>query len=152
MRWTGQKATTEDIMKITTDYIVGNTAIQIVNTGKKIKVVDVEKEKKKKDFLKAALLTVVSTAVLLACCFSIVTLHNTSNMLDQKNYALKSEIDELERKNAVLARESENVEIDYHELYKKAKEMGMDFPARDQVYEYDAEKSTAVRINPSSGH
>lgn len=139
-------------MKITTDYIVGNTAIQIVNTGKKIKVVDVEKEKKKKDFLKAALLTVVSTAVLLACCFLIVTLHNTSNMLDQKNYALKSEIDELERKNAVLTRESENVEIDYKELYKKAKEMGMDFPTSDQVYEYDAEKSTAVRINPSSGH
>ena len=33
--------TTEDRMKITTDYIVGNTAIQIVNTGKRIKVIDI---------------------------------------------------------------------------------------------------------------
>ena len=36
-------------MKVTMDYVVGNTAIQIVNTGKKVKIVDVEKQKKKRN-------------------------------------------------------------------------------------------------------
>ena len=39
-------------MKVTMDYVVGNTAIQIVNTGKKVKIVDVEKQKKKRKFIK----------------------------------------------------------------------------------------------------
>ena len=39
-------------MKVTMDYVVGNTAIQIVNTGKKVKIVDVEKQKKKRKFIR----------------------------------------------------------------------------------------------------
>ena len=33
-------------MKTTMEYMVGNTAVQIVNTGKRIKVIDIKKEKK----------------------------------------------------------------------------------------------------------
>ena len=70
-------------------------------------------------------------------------------MLEQQNYKLKSEIEGLEQENAVLARETENVIVDYKELFTKAKELGMDFPSSDQVYEYNVEKSNAVRIAPA---
>lgn len=134
-------------MKITTDYMVGNTAIQIINTGKKIKIVDVEKEKKKKHFLRIAIFTLASSAFILSSCFYIVNLHSTSTMLDKENFALRSEIDKLERENTVLIKETESVSLDYKELYRRAKKLGMRFPSREQVYLYDVEKSTAIRIN-----
>lgn len=137
-------------MKITTDYVVGNTAIQIVNTGRKVKVIDVEKERKKRYFARIIFVTLLCCMFFLGICFYIVNRQSTSVMLEQQNYSLKREIESLEQENAVLAREVENVNVDYKELYKKAKELGMKFPSSDQVYEYDAEKSTAVRIIPVS--
>ena len=50
-------------MRITTDYMIGNTAIQIVNTGRKIKIVDVEKQRTKKRFLKWFCITAATDAV-----------------------------------------------------------------------------------------
>ena len=47
-------------MKITTDYVIGNTAIQIVNTGKRIKIVDVEKRARKKRFWKRCCVTLLT--------------------------------------------------------------------------------------------
>lgn len=137
-------------MKITTDYMVGNTAIQIVNTGKKIKVIDVERERKKRYFVKFIFVTVLCCCFFLGICFEIVNLQNISVMLEKQNYKLKSEIEGLEQENAVLARETENVIVDYKELFTKAKELGMNFPSGDQVYEYNVEKSNAVRIAPVS--
>ncbi len=133
-------------MKITTDYVVGNTAIQIVNTGKKIKVIDIDKEKKKRYFLKLVFITLAASIFFVGSCFSIVKLQNTSTMLDKQNYLLRTEIEALQKENAVLQRENENIAVDYKELYKKAKRLGMKFPAEGQVYRYNAEKSTAVRI------
>ena len=137
-------------MKITTDYVVGNTAIQIVNTGKKIKVIDVEKEQKKRYLVKIIFITLLSSIFFMGICFYIVNLQGRTAMLDRQNYELKSEIESLEQENAVLAKETENVTVDYEELYQKAKERGMKFPSDDQVYEYDVEKSTAVRVAPVS--
>ncbi|MCI8791921.1 MAG: hypothetical protein HFG38_03820 [Eubacterium sp.] len=133
-------------MKITTDYIVGNTAIQIVNTGKRIKVIDIAKERKKRYFLEVIVVTLAASIVFLGCCFYIVKLHNTSTMLDKQNYVLRSEIEGLQKENAIRERERENVMVDYKALYKKARRLGMRFPAEGQVYRYDVEKSTAVRI------
>ena len=137
-------------MKITTDYMVGSTAIQIINTGRKIKVIDVEKEKKKRYFLKILFVTLFSSIFFLFSCFYIVKLHNTSTMLDKQNYILQGEIKHLEEENAVLIKETENITVDYRELYKKAKELGMKFPTEGQVYHYEAERSSTVKINSES--
>ena len=45
-------------MKVTMDYVVGNTAIQIVNTGKKVKIVDVKNRRRKESLLNSGLLQV----------------------------------------------------------------------------------------------
>lgn len=138
-------------MKTTTDYMIGNTAIQIINTGRKIKVIDVEKEKKKRHFVKILFVTLIGSIFFLYSCFYIVKLHNTSTMLDRQNYILQGEIRHLEEENAVLIKETENITVDYRELYKKAKELGMKFPKKGQVYQYQAERGTTVKINDASG-
>ena len=58
-------------MKVTMDYVVGNTAIQIVNTGKKVKIVDVEKQKKKRKFIKQWIIASAASLVLILSCFQI---------------------------------------------------------------------------------
>lgn len=137
-------------MRITTDYMVGNTAIQIVNTGRKIKVIDVEKEKKKRYFAKVFLVTLFSSVFFLSSCFYIVKLHNKSVTLDKTNYILQGEIKNLERENAVLTKETENITVDYKKLYKKAKALGMKFPTKGQIYHYDAERSSTVKMGPGA--
>jgi len=138
------------MMRITTDYMVGNTAIQIVNTGRKIKVIDVEKERKKRYFVKVFLVTLFSSIFFLGSCFYIVKLHNMSATLDKTNYILQGEIKNLERENAVLTRETESATVDYKELYKKAKALGMKFPTKEQIYHYDAERSSTIKMEPGS--
>ena len=117
-------------MKITTDYVIGNTAIQIVNTGKRIKIVDVEKRARKKRFWKRCCITFLTGILILSSCFYVVDLQNTKVFLDKQVYALEGQIDTLEKENLILTKKN--------------------FPTNDQIYYYDAGKSTAVRINPSS--
>lgn len=134
-------------MKNTMEYMIGNNAVQIINTGKKIRVVDVKKRRTRKCFVKkAALMLALSTSVFLSC-FLVVTLHNTVTTMERQNYALKNEIAQLSRENYTQEKEQDNEAIDYNLILKKAKALGMDFPSREQIYEYDADRSSAVRIN-----
>lgn len=136
-------------MKNTVDYMVGNTAIQIVNKGNKIKIVDVEKQEKKRKFRKKCLVSLMTGFVVFASCMYVVNLQNRKVFLDKQVYSLQTEIDELEKENKMLVREEEQETIDYAEILKKAKAMGMDFPKENQICHYKVDKSTAVRINSS---
>jgi cell division protein FtsL len=133
-------------MKTTLDYVVGNTAIQIIHTGKKIRVVDVEREKVKKRFLARLILVVAVTAVLAATSFYVVRLQSYKTVLDQQIYTLQSQVENLEKENVVLEKQSKETTVDYDAIYKRAKELGMRFPTNEQIEEYTVEKSTAVRV------
>ena len=134
-------------MKTTMEYTVGNTAIQIVNTGKKIKVIDVKKEKQKRKAIKRISVSLMAVFAMVWCCFYVVNLQNAETMLDKQVYSLQLEIEELEHENTLLAREYESEAVDYDEIFAKAKSMGMRFPTSDQLYQYTVQKSTAIRIN-----
>lgn len=136
-------------MKTTMEYTVGNTAFQIVNTGKRIKVIDVKKEKKKKKVVRRLCVSILSVCASVWCCFTIVNLQNTQTILDRKVYSLQAEIENLEHENTVLAKEYESETIDYAKVFKMAKALGMKFPTSDQIYRYTVQKSTAVRLNNS---
>ena len=89
-------------MKVTMDYVVGNTAIQIVNTGKKVKIVDVEKQKKKRKFIKQWIIASAASLVLILSCFQIVRMENQEVLLNKQVYKLASQIDVLEKENLAL--------------------------------------------------
>ena len=134
-------------MKNTMDYLVGNTAIQIINTGKKIKIVNVEKEKRKRRILRSLFIAFFMAAVMVGSCFYVVSMQNTETMLDRQVYSLRGEIDELQKENSRLQKEYENKELDYEEIMEKAQELGMRFPTEAQVLTYHFRKSTAVRVH-----
>lgn len=134
-------------MKTTMDYMVGNTAIQIINTGKKIKIVDVEKEKVRKKFLARLILVTLIAAMLMVTCFYVVQLQNRKALLDREIYTLQTQVEDLEKENIVMEKQNAEVAIDYEDIYKKALELGMRFPTNQQIQTYTVEKSTAVRIN-----
>ena len=134
-------------MKTTLDYMVGNTAIQIVNTGKRIKVIDVQKEQTKRRFIRVSLGFLVVTLLTFMSCFYLITMHSAEEVLNREVYALKSEIEELQGENLLLQKKNENYTIDYKDIFSKAKKMGMRFPVEEQLYEYTNQKSTAVKIN-----
>lgn len=134
-------------MKTTMDYMVGNTAIQIINTGKKIKIVDVEKEKVRKKFLARLILVTLIAAMLMVTCFYVVQLQNRRALLDREIYTLQTQVEDLQKENLVLEKQNAEVAIDYEGIYNKALELGMRFPTNQQIQTYTVEKSTAVRIN-----
>lgn len=133
-------------MKTTLDYMVGNTAIQIVNTGKRIKVIDVEKEKNRKRFWKRFFIVSFMAALLTVTCFHVVKMENHKVLLDRQVYRLRSQINVLEKENVILRRQNEEVAIDYNEIFERAKGLGMRFPTNRQLETYTVEKSTAVRM------
>lgn len=134
-------------MKNTMDYMAGSTAIQIITTGKKIKVVNVEKKKRKRRMIRSALIGLTTAAITVGSCFYVVTMQNTETMLDRQVYSLRGEIDELQKENSRLQKEYENKELDYEEIMEKAQELGMRFPTEAQVLTYHFGKSTAVRVH-----
>lgn len=133
-------------MKATTDYIIGNTAIQIVHKGNRVRIIDVEKAEKKKCFLKHMSAVCLIGSILLFCCFYTVKLQNTKVLLDKQVYALQGQIEEMQRENTVLAKEMEKDTTDYKKILRKARAWGMDFPANDQIYHYHLQKSTVVKM------
>lgn len=134
-------------MKTTMEYMVGNTAVQIVNTGKRIKVIDIKKEKKKRKAVKILCFSALAVCAMAWSCFTAVNLQNKQTMLDKEVYALQAEIENMEHENAMLAREYESEAINYDEIFARAKEMGMRFPTPDQLCRYTVQKSTAIRMN-----
>lgn len=143
---------TEDIVKVTMDYVVGNTAIQIVNTGKKVKIVDVEKQKKKRKFIKQWIIASAASLVLILSCFQIVRMENQEVLLNKQVYQLTSQVDVLEKENLALKKQEADVTISYDDLFARAKALGMKFPTNCQVQTYTVEKSTAVRLYGEKKH
>ena len=139
-------------MKVTMDYVVGNTAIQIVNTGKKVKIVDVEKQKKKRKFIKQWIIASAASLVLILSCFQIVRMENQEVLLNKQVYQLASQIDVLEKENLALKKQEADVTISYDDLFARAKSLGMKIPTNCQVQTYTVEKSTAVRLYGEKNH
>jgi len=131
---------------------VGNTAIQIVNTGKKVKIVDVEKQKKKRKFIKQWIIASAASLVLILSCFQIVRMENQEVLLNKQVYKLASQIDVLEKENLALKKQEADVTISYDDLFARAKSLGMKFPTNCQVQTYTVEKSTAVRLYGEKNH
>lgn len=133
-------------MKTTMDYMIGNTAIQIINTGNKIKVIDVEKRKIRKKFWGRLVLVSFLSAILAVTCFYVVQLQNRKVLLDKQVYALQAQIEEIEKENLVLEKQNSETPIDYQDIFTRAQELGMRFPTNQQIQTYTVEKSTAVRL------
>jgi len=136
----------EITMKTTMDYMIGNTAIQIINTGNKIKVIDVEKRKIRKKFWGRLVLVSFLFAILAVTCFYVVQLQNRKVLLDKQVYALQAQIEEIEKENLVLEKQNSETPIDYQDIFTRAQELGMRFPTNQQIQTYTVEKSTAVRL------
>ncbi len=136
----------EITMKTTMDYMIGNTAIQIINTGNKIKVIDVEKRKIRKKFWGRFILVSLLSAILAVTCFYVVQLENRKVLLDKQVYALQAQIEELEKENLVMEKQNSETPIDYQDIFTRARELGMRFPTNQQIQTYTVEKSTAVRL------
>lgn len=134
-------------MKIVTDYMVGNTAVQFINTGRRIKIVDVEKKKVRKSFFRHFVVAFLLATLLAISCLYVVRLENQHVMLDKEVYALTNEINQLEKEKIIIQKKQEEEPLDYEVIYKKARALGMRFPTNDQVGAYEVEKSTAVRMN-----
>lgn len=133
-------------MKSTTEYMIGNTAVQIVNKGKRICVVDVKKRKKKGRMVKRGLVTVIMAAMLTVACFYVVRLNNQQVILGDSVQRLQDQVTVLKEKTEEMKREASDAALDYDTIFSKAKKLGMKFPKQDQVYDYKVQKSTAVRV------
>lgn len=136
-------------MKLTTDYMVGNTAIQIINTGKRIRVVDVEKAKVRRSFVKHLIVALAITGILITLCFYVVRLENQKVLLNRSVYSLQSQVDKIAKENILLQKQEQEVPVDYEEIYDKALALGMRFPTNEQIEAYCATKSTAIRLKNS---
>lgn len=133
-------------MKSTTEYMIGNTAVQIVNKGKRICVVDVKKRKQKGRMVKRGLVTVIMAAMLTVACFYVVRLNNQQVILGDSVQRLQDQVTVLKEKTEEMKREASDAALDYDTIFAKAKKLGMKFPKQDQVYDYKVQKSTAVRV------
>lgn len=133
-------------MKIITDYMVGNTAFQFVNTGRKVKVVDVEKRRSRKSFVRHFVVACFLAGLLAFFCLHVVRLENQYVMLDQEVYELTNEVNDLEKETLIIQKKMEEQPVDYERIFKKAQELGMRFPTNEQVNSYKMEKSTAIRV------
>lgn len=133
-------------MKSTTEYMIGNTAVQIVNKGKRICVVDVEKRKQKDRIVKRGLVTVIMAAMLTVACFYVVRLNNQQVILGDSVQRLQDQVTVLKEKTEEMKREASDAALDYDTIFSKAKKLGMKFPKQDQVYDYKVQKSTEVRV------
>lgn len=133
-------------MKSTTEYMIGNTAVQIVNKGKRICVVDVKKRKQKGRMVKRGLVTVIMAAMLTVACFYVVRLNNQQVILGDSVQKLQDQVTVLKEKTEEMKREASDAALDYDTIFSKAKKLGMKFPKQDQVYDYKVQKSTAVRV------
>ena len=133
-------------MKSTTEYMIGNTAVQIVNKGKRICVVDVKKKETERPDGEEGLVTVIMAAMLTVACFYVVRLNNQQVILGDSVQRLQDQVTVLKEKTEEMKREASDAALDYDTIFSKAKKLGMKFPKQDQVYDYKVQKSTAVRV------
>lgn len=123
-------------MRYTTDYMVGNTAVQISMTGKKVKVIDVEAHQRRREIIRNVVLVAVLSALLFSTCYSIVKTSSKSVLISHQITSLNTEIEQLEKEKADM--HNQQIEaIDYDVVLKEAREhFGMVFPKNEQIYSY----------------
>lgn len=123
-------------MKYTTDFIVGNTAMKIVEKGNHIKVIDVEEQREKRSLLGRILLVTVLSILLVSGCYSVITKSSQSVLLSRQISALNVEIEQLQKEKSDL--ENSQIDaIDYDKIMEEAvTKYGMSFPENDQIYTY----------------
>ncbi len=136
-------------MKAVSDFIIGNTAVRIVDTGRRIRVIDIEKQAERKQFKKTVVATILTAALSFGTSLTVVNYHNSHTMLDKQVYSLKTEIENLERENKALERKNEEEKLSYKTIYKKAIALGMDFPKNTQVKKYKYKKGTGIHVYKS---
>ena len=132
-------------MKIVTDYMVGNTAVRFINTGRRVKIIDVERKKIRKSFLRHFVVSFFLAALLAISCLYVVRLENKQVMLDKEVYVLTNEVNQLEKEKLIIQKKQEEQPLNYETIYKKARALGMRFPTNAQISAYEVEKSTAIR-------
>lgn len=133
-------------MKAVTEYVIGNTAVKIVDTGRRIRVIDVEQQKERIHFAKTAIAVVVAAALSFITCLSVVNFQHSKTCLDRNIFTLKAEIETLERENKTLEKKVQERELPYNKIYKKAIAMGMDFPKNDHVKQYTYKKGSGIHL------
>ncbi len=134
-------------MKAVSEYIIGTTAVKIVDTGRRIRVIDIEKEHERKQFKKTVVAMIFAAILSFATSLSVVSFHNSQTLLDKQIFTLRSEIDSLERENKVLEKENEEKEkLSYNKILKKATAMGMGFPTKQRVKTYVYKKGSGIKI------
>lgn len=134
-------------MKTTMEYVVGNTALQIINTGKRIKIVDIEKQETRRFFIKSVFMILFISAISLFECVWLISLQKQSIVMTEQVYTLQSQVTDLELETKGLRKEVDNRTVDYTEILKKARELGMDFPKEGQILSYKNFPSNMVRVS-----
>ena len=132
-------------MKAVSDYMIGNVAVKIVDTGRSIRIIDIEKALEKKVFRKKALAIILMVGLTLMTSLSVVNRQSEQTSLKKQVYALKSEIQTLELENETLEKtikEKEN--FSYKQIFKKARSLGMDFPRKGQIKLYHSKGGKAT--------
>ncbi len=134
-------------MKAEAQYMIEGTAVRIVDTGRRIRVINVEQHNAKQYFIKTLMIIIISAALALTSSLFLVDHTHTKVLLDKKIYTLKTQIETLEHENAVLEKHIEDDNpVNYEKILKKAHLMGMDFPTKDRVETYKFRKGSAIRL------
>ena len=135
-------------MRASTNCEIGNNAVKIVETKRRIKVINVKKRKNKRQVVRNVLIAVALCATLVFCCSSVIHTCNKSLFVKQNICALNNQIDQLEKEKRDLLNEGDKARLNYGEVYSLAKnKLGMSFPTANQVYYYKSQKGTMIRAN-----
>lgn len=124
-------------MKAVSECLIGNVAVRIVDTGRSIRVINIEKATEKRRFRKTVLAIILTAVLSLTTSLSVVNRQNSRTSLEKQVFALKSDIESIEQENLTLEKKIEEAEhLSYRAVYKRALAMGMDFPKNGQVKKY----------------
>ena len=107
-------------MKAEAQYMIEGTAVRIVDTGRRIRVINVEQHNAKQYFIKTLMIIIISAALALTSSLFLVDHTHTKVLLDKKIYTLKTQIETLEHENAVLEKHIEDDNpVNYEKILKK---------------------------------
>ncbi|MCR4605275.1 MAG: hypothetical protein K5639_04675 [Eubacterium sp.] len=134
-------------MRAETQYVIEGTAVKIVDTGRCIRVINVEQQKAKRYFFKTLMIIIISAFLTFSASLFLVDHTHTKVLLDKNIYTLKTEIKNLEHENTILQKNIEEKKpIDYNKILEKAHSMGMDFPTNDRVETYRYRKGSSIKV------
>lgn len=133
-------------MKAIQDCIIGNTAVRIIDTGRRIRVIDVEKQKTLRQFKKTVAAMILAAVFSFSSTLLVIDKQSDETILSKQVYSLKTEIDTLERENKILEKKITDDNLTYKEIYKKATAMGMSFPDSRRIATYKYKKGSGIRI------